>query len=252
MMKRDLLVAAAVVFGLAVGAGRSASANLLPGQTPDYQIVVTSDVGGDRLTLNPTSTQTPGGLFVGNASGTEPSFSFSTDFALTVDPNISGSFTLTNLSGITQVFTVSASMTIAPFPGPTTIDGSFGDATYTDANGDSSVEFATSGSDPFFSALIDGVLADSRGKFDEPLSGGPGIFGTHSKEAFGPESGPAIGIASNFGVAFKFSVTPGDSVQTPFEFNVVSAPEPEFLPIFATGIALFLCTLAQESASRGK
>jgi hypothetical protein len=255
MKIQRLLGVAAVVLALLTGAARTSSANLLPGQVPNFQITVSSDAPGELpLTLTPTLSPTPGGEFTGTGTGSRTSFSFSSSFLLSVDPSINGSFMLTNLSGITQTFTLSATLGTNPLSAPTKMGGSFGDATYTDASGDSLVEVATVGNDPFYSALIDGVVVASRGSFDDPFFGGPGITGTHSQEAFGTPIPSQIGpgVASSIGVSFKFSITPGDTVSTPFEFVVVSAPEPEFLPVFAMGIALFLCISARKSASRGK
>src|SRR5262249_704991 len=152
----------------------------------------------------------------------EPSFSILFDFKLNPDPKISGSFTLTNLSGATQTFSVSASMSgLTPIPGSTTYAGFFGEGTLTDANLSSS---GTLVSALFYQGLMDGSSVVNRGSFTIDASGGAGISNTISQEAFGPTGGgPAL--TNSIGVAFPgFSLTAGDSVQVPFEFTVV--PEP--------------------------
>jgi hypothetical protein len=244
-----LAVAAAVL-----GASPLASASPLSG-TPTLTISVTG-APGDALPLTPTLVPNPDGSFAATASGATSSFSFSSSWGLVGDPVLSGSFTLTNLSSITQIFTLSATMGLGPaIPAPTRYGGFFGDMTFVDVSQDSAVRvftptLALPGTEPFMTALIDGVAVTSIGKFDENVFGGPGINGSHSKESFGDPIPSAVGpaLTSSIGVSFAFAITPGDSVSTPFEFVVV--PEPAGVSLFAIGIALFLCTFAQKSASR--
>jgi hypothetical protein len=238
---RVVLAAATLLFAVS----RDALAGMLPGgATPDFSIDVTSSIGGDVLHLTPVLMPTNGTY---SASGSEvaPSFSILFDLTLNPDPAISGSFTLTNLSGSTQTFTVSATLGVLPIAGPTQLSGSFGDATYTDANGDASV---TVSADPFYRAEIDGGGVQDLGSFGFTTSGGPGISGTLSMEAFA-KSNPG-GVVGTIGVAFPgFSLTPGDSLQVPFEFSV-AAPEPAFASLFAIVGALILLRIARETASR--
>jgi hypothetical protein len=246
MKLRVVLAAAALVFGTS----REAFAGVIPGGPPTFTVDVTSNVGGDALHLAPTLTQGQNGNYSTSGQEAAPSFSILFDFALNTDPAVSGSFTLTNLSGTTQTFTVAATLSgLLPIVGPTRIGGSFGDATYTDANGDESVEISSAA---FYRAMIDGGGVHDLGLFDQMASGGPGIFGTISREEFGKpipnDVGPAV--AGSIGVSFPgFSLTPGDSVQVPFEF-VVAVPEPVFAPIFAIGVTLIIRRIAREKASR--
>lgn len=211
--------------------------------TPAFVLVASSSVGGDVLSLRPTLVVNPDGSFSAHVDQTEPSFSLVADLNLNADPTVAGSFTLTNLSSITQFFSVSATLATAPIPPPTKVGGFFGDVTYTDANGDSSVTVATNGTDPFYRAQIDGATIVGLGSFNATAFGGPHVFGTISQTAFGTPipSSPGPGVAISIGVAFPaFSVTPGDSIQVPFEFVVNAAPEPSFASLFAMGTALIL------------
>jgi hypothetical protein len=248
MKKAARLAVGALVFGLA----QPAAASGLGGPPASFDVSVSAG-GGTPLTFTPVLTATPAGDFTGSAAGSNSSLSFSSNFLLNTDPTLSGSFTLTNLSGITQIFSLTATMGLLPVAGPTTFQGGYGESTYTDANGDSNVTFASPtlaqpGTAAFMTAMIDGSQVAVTGAFNDNAnsSGGTGpVGGTEGPGTFGPSSGP--GISSSIGTAFAFSLTPGDTVSVPFEFVVV--PEPDGLAAFAIVFALFLCRFAQKNAS---
>jgi len=246
MKLRGVLAVAALVFG----ASGSALAGPIPGGPPSFRIDASSSVGGDSLHLTPTLTPGPGGSYLVSGTESAPSFSILFDFTLNPDPAVSGSFTLTNLSGTPQTFSVSATLGVLPIAGPTRIGGSYGDTIYRDANNDSNVELSSAA---FYRAEIDGSGVHDLGSFDVMAFGGPGVFGTVSQDTFGTPipSDPGPGVVSSIGVAFPgFTLTPGDSVEVPFEF-VVSAPEPAFAPLFAIGATLILLGVARKSAFGG-
>ena len=228
-MKTLAALAVAVSVAVALPSGARGGA-ILPTLTIDA-----SAVGGDALHLTPTLVSTGGGNFTAHVEESTASFSLVMDLQLHADPVISGSFSLTNLSGSTQTFSVSASLSTAPFGAPTTFSGSFGDATYSDANGDSDVTISSA---VFYRALIGATVVAERGSFsNQNASGGPGITGTLSQEAFGPTGGGPGG--SSITAAFPgFSLTAGDKVETPFVFSVV--PEPGSLALLAGSAAIFL------------
>ncbi|HTO69228.1 MAG TPA: hypothetical protein VMR31_05150 [Myxococcota bacterium] len=241
-MRGMLLLVAILAVGTLSGSFAARANSLGP---PPISLIATSSVGGDVLSLTPTAVANPDGSFSVAEAETVPSFSLSIDLTVRTDPTVAGSFTLTNLSSTTQFFSVSATLGILPIPGPQTrIGGFYGDVTYTDANGDSSVTIATNGVDPFYAAQIDGVTVVGLGSFNNTAFGGPHVFGTISQQLFGTPIPSAVGpqALSSIGVAFPaFSVTPGDSIQVPFEFVVENGvPEPSFASLFATGTALIL------------
>jgi len=253
MKLHGVLAAAGAALVLSV----QAQAGPLPGgATPTLTLRATSSLGVD-FSITPTPALNSDGITY-SARGTQTvSGLLSLVFNLTLnpDPALSGSFTLTNLSSSTQFFSLTATLAVLPLAAPTKMGGSFGDVKYTDANLSSSVTLATNGVDPFYQAQIDGgnVAAGKLGFFSETASLGPGIFGTHSQEAFGTPipslTGP--GVASSIGVSFPaFSLTAGDSVEVPFEF-VVNAPEPSFASLFATGTALILLATARRKLFQG-
>jgi hypothetical protein len=191
-------------------------------------------VGGDTLNVDLDIVEISPGVFTATGTAGAPEvFTLNVDLHLEGDPMISGSFTLINLSGITQTFSVSATLGGVVLPGPTLMGGSVGDIVYTDLSGDGLVTLATVGGSFFYQAQIDGASVQDLGQFSVgPTSGVvPRLeFGTPIPSAVGP------GVTTSIGVAFPaFSLTAGDQVMTPFEFVVV-VPEPASAPLLALGL----------------
>lgn len=219
-----------------------ARAGQLPPGPVSFSVDASLVGGGDPLHLTPASTSEVNGTL----SGSTASYSLLFDFHVNPDPAISGSFTLVNLSGTTQSFTVSATLSgLAALGPPVSIAGSFGagpDATFTNtglADDPNEVDGATLASAVFYQARIDGTSVASLGSFSSTVEGPIPIGSTISPESFGPQLLPAQQVMGSIGVAFPgFSLTARDTLVVPFEFVVV--PEPSFASLFAFSGAIFL------------
>ena len=160
------------------------------------------------------------------------------DVVVDPDPLISGTLIITNLSALTDTFTLTGTLPATPLPGPNVMGGYFGAITYTDSNSNSTVTLSTVGTNPFYQAMIDGLPVQGLGSFSLNAFGGPGVFGTASQQSFGAPipNAPAPAVGSSIGVALQFSLTAGDSVEIPFLFEVASVPEPS--TVLLIGVAL--------------
>ena len=193
---------------------------------------------------NPDGTFGLSGIVDGAAYGTN----FNCDWSIVVnpDPQVTSTFTLTNISAVTQTFIMNVTLPIGVF-GPTTVQGGFyGDGltgtTYTDTNGSGNVTLATVGANTFYNALVNGISSQALGNFtvSAPVSGSlpQQTWGTPIPSApFGPASG-------NIRISWQFSLTAGDSVSTKGFFQVEQTPQPAPEPATVALVGLGLAALA--------
>ena len=214
---------------------------------PVVSIDITSAGGGYGYSNTQETTDNGDGTFglSGNAGGPIVGASFNCDWSIVVneDPQITSTFTLTNISAVTQTFTMNVTLPIAAF-GPTTVQGGYyGDAVngtvYTDANNSGSVTLATVGGTPFYQALVNGILSQGLGSFTLTADCGAGCIGDTSQESWGTPipSAPFGPASTNMRIRWNFSLTAGDSVSTKGFFQVEPVPEPATLVLMGFGLA---------------
>jgi hypothetical protein len=230
------------------------AAAVLIGAAQAFAAAVTVDItsAGGGYGYTNTQDSNPDGTFSmsGVAGGAAVGAAFECDWSITgnEDPQITSTFTLTNISAVTQTFTMNITLPIAAL-GPTTVQGGYyGDAVngtvYSDANNSGSVTLATVAGTPFYQALVNGILSQGLGTFTLTADCGPGCIGDTSQETWGtPIPSAPFGPASgNIRIRWNFSLTSGDSVSTKGFFQVEKTPAPE--PTTAVLLGLGLATLA--------
>jgi len=238
---RETLTRLGVAAAVMLGAAQALAA-------PVVSVDISSAGGGYAYAIDLMGTPNPDGSFClsGVAGGTTvPGAAFECDWSVVVneDPQITSVFTLTNISAVTQAFTMNVTLPIAAL-GPSTVQGGyFGDAVngtvYTDTNLDSNVTLATVGANAFYTALVNGITSQGLGSFTLNANGGPGVFGDTSQQLWGTPipSAPFGPATSNIRIRWQFSLTAGDSVTTKGFFQVEKAPEPTTVALIGLGLA---------------
>jgi hypothetical protein len=240
-LRRALIALSAAV---AVVMGASA-AHAAPVVSVSVDTVVADPNNPDHYGVSQeTAGPGPDGSYLLSGIGYGANFQCNWDVAVNPDPQITSTFTLTNLSASTQTFIMTVTLPIATISPTTRQGGYFGDpntaTTYTDMSGpagDGAVTLATVGATPFYQAIVNGVLSQGLGSFSETASGGPGISGSHSQEQWGtPIPSAAFGPATgNIQIKWTFSLTGHDQVSTKGFFQV--EPEPGSLLLIGLGLA---------------
>jgi hypothetical protein len=220
-----------------VGASQALAAPLIT--------VEISSLGGGYAAYNTTQegTANPDGTFglAGNVDGGIYGTSFNCDWSITVneDPQITSTFTLKNISAVTQTFVMNVTLPIGLF-GPTTVQGGyFGDAltgtTYTDTDASGNVTLATVGATNFYRALVNGISSQDLGTFTVSSA----TSGTLPQQSWGTPipSAPGGPANTNMRISWQFSLTAGDTVATRGFFQVEQVPEPATVVLMGLGLA---------------
>ena len=206
-------------------------------------IAPTIDVNGTDITsgLNCATSGSqidcsqPGSVFDGNG------YSLSNyDFLFNLDPSITSTFTLTNLSPSAQTFIMTITLPISTINAPVSITGSAGPGQVTDTS-DNGATLTTVGGISLYAARISNVgvrtLLDPVQTFTAPSHGSVPIGAT----SFGPEI-LNQSATSSIGIRWEFNLTGMDIAQLQGQFAVEPAtgrtvPEPATLALLGVGLA---------------
>ncbi len=237
-----LAVAGALILGAAQANAGPITVSISGSGTPGY----------DEYFLEQEGVENPDGTFTLSGLGYGETFSCDWSVTVNLDPWITGTFTMTNISGATQNYALTVGL---PVPGgvplPNLQGGYIGDAVngtqYFDGGiggfQDSSVTFASVGATPIYQARIGATTVQGLLLGTFTASGGPGAFGDISQLAWGTPipSQPgslAVPVGGNINVRATFSLTAGDSVVLPVHFRVDPAPVPEPGTLVLVGLGL--------------
>jgi hypothetical protein len=180
------------------------------------------------------------------AEGTAQTDDFTIDWDLSgkYDPTINGAFSVTNLLGVTQTFTLNVTVPVPAIPGGTVMGGSVG-GSFSDADGAGGATFATSGTTAVYTALIDGasvatlhpspVSLSVATPFDTAVV--PAVnFGLPGVTAPGPA------LTTDMSIQLKFTLSAHDTAAITSVFVVQPVPEPStiVLALMGLGCGLFM------------
>jgi hypothetical protein len=168
------------------------------------------------------------------------------NFVLDPDPTITSIFTLTNISLITQPFTMNVTLPVVPIGPALSATGYVGAGTLTDLNGGGAL-LTDLGGAALYTAAIDGLPV--RTLLDAPqmyavLPGplGPGDPVTIPMASFGP-SILAQSASFNMRITYRFTLTAGDQLALQGGFAIAPVqtpppvPEPASLVLLGGGLA---------------
>jgi hypothetical protein len=160
---------------------------------------------------------------------TAPKWALGWDMTVDQDPLISGSFSITNSTSLTQTFDVTFGLPVASAFSPAVKTGSVG-FSFADTNnsGGASVNLTT------WEGLIDGSNAMSLFTSSIPCLG-TGCTGAIATISDGPNSHPA-GVNSTIGIHLVFALSAGDTVNFNTSFEVNPVPVPAAVWLFGSGL----------------
>lgn len=237
-MRRKLLAFALVFVTLPAFAGTAA---------PDFNIVIANEQGVVwQSILDPNSytvTAPPDGGTVWGVDGfaSSPDFTFDFDLNLDPDPFVTSNFTFVNLAAVTQIFTVTVTLPIAPPVGaPSQL---FGSSSGTVADFDLALDgppgaWADTGAlagDSMYAPLLDGVIYNPGRLFNAPFNqtaNGPLFTNVFGPQNFNDNAGPAVN--ATIGIRNRFYLTGGDSIA--MLNTLVVTPEPATIGLMAMAL----------------
>ena len=162
-------------------------------------------------------------------------------FMLNPDPMITSTYTLTNISAVTQTFKMNVTLPIGLIGPAIAISGSTGGGLLTDLNANGAT--LTDGGDAIYSASVNGsvlhTLLDPPQLYVAPAD----PFGAPSSVPIPPSSfGPIVLNQTadvSMRIGWEFSLTAGDSLQLSgvFDLQPADVPEPGTQLLLGSGLA---------------
>lgn len=156
------------------------------------------------------------------------------DWTLSMDSNpfVNNNFTIINLTGSTQIYSLTTTLGIMPVIPNGLMRGAI-NVSFLDNNGDGAI-LGTSGA-PIYQGVVDGTvertLWDALMNFTTSFNDAASInFGFSTRE------GVSQSIDMDIGIKIMFSLTAGDSAAVTSNFDVVPVPLPAAMWLFGSGL----------------
>jgi len=218
-----------LVAGVLAWSGIASSAIMVPSFSMTIDTDTMTPMMFDSAMSNVMPTSDPN---VFTAMGTHTSTDvWQYDWNLMVDPDpvIGGTFSITNMSSMTQTFSLLFNLPVSPTFTDGYKSGSIG-TTLTDSDGNGNAEL----SNMTWDGLIDGANAMNL------LSGGTLCFGGGCSATIFPVSdGPLFhsgDVNTSIGIAMSFDLTAGDTADFTTSFEVNPVPVPAAIWLFGSGL----------------
>jgi hypothetical protein len=207
---------------------------------PVVDFTLTRDDGSNPVSTwsqSPTGTG-PGPVYNFDYDVSSTGWDFEWTVSADPDPIVTSNLVVTNVSAVPQTFTSLVVLPITAIPGATLIGGSIS-GSVTDGNGGGTgASLDTVAGSALYTALIDGVVADTL--YAHPFSATVvGNFqSTDIPDAdFGTpipsQAGPAA--LTDIAIQLKFKLSPGDSASFTSVFVVEPVPEPTAITLLGLG-----------------
>jgi hypothetical protein len=222
-------------FIIALGFVMILSSGALAATIPPFTMMITDGV--DTKVWNSKGIDNKDGTFTYSGLRNDPNWTCSWDIDADPDPYVKGVFSVTNTLGVTNFYTVTFTLPIAPQITPLSLTGGSVVGGVTDNNGNGA-KLQTAGANPYYMSVIDGV--DFVGLFNGPLStnAGPYLSASTGSASFGTPIPSLLGppVYSTIGIRLQFGLSPGDSASFTSVFVVEPIPEPSTIIMGITGV----------------
>lgn len=155
------------------------------------------------------------------------------DLELDPDPFIFNDFSIRNLTGNTQDFTIEVFLGATPVAAPSDISGSIS-GSIADFTGDG-VELRDFNGAALYEALVDGVSARTLYSGAQAFDAGAGLTANIPTASYADEIGPAV--IDSIGLRNSFTLSAGDNAQMTSTFLIVPTPGAGALVLMAGLVA---------------